>query len=379
MRREIRALEALGAVVTRVAARRFGGALVASADRDEASRTCYTALNLLAATRGVCLVALTRPRLLARALRDAVSIGSKSGRGVWKYLMYVGEAAALLRLARECDHVHANFGNATSIAIMSRVLGGPPVSLRIHGPEEFESFTPAEWEWKLRHASFVAPISDHGTKRLRAVVRAEHHHKVQTLRCGLDGTLAPEPLRASLPADLRLVCVARLEPRKGHEVLLAAMALLQGAGLPVSLLLVGDGSLRAHLEQRVRTSLQPDTVAFAGWLDGEGVRDAMRAARVVVLPSFAEGLPIVLMEAFVAGRVAVASAVAGVPELVLPRHTGWLVRPGDAVALAQALQEALLSPDHVLMQMAVAGQQLVREHHAVGMLMAELLVRMSRP
>ena len=73
-----------------------------------------------------------------KTVRDAVAIGSKSARGVWKYLMYVGEACVLLRLSRGCEHIHANFGNATSIAILCRELGGPPVSLRIHGPEEFE-------------------------------------------------------------------------------------------------------------------------------------------------------------------------------------------------------------------------------------------------
>lgn len=379
MRREIRALEALGAVVTRVAARRFRGPLVEPADHEEASRTVYTALSLLAALRGVCRIALTRPRRLAQALHDAVAVGAQSERGVWKYLMYVGEAAVLLRAARGCDHIHANFGNATSIAIMCRVLGGPPVSLRVHGPEEFESFTPAEWAWKLRHAAFVAPISEHGSQRVRALVHAHHHHKVQTLRCGVDAMFASDAGRPGLPAGLRLVCVARLEPRKGHEVLLQAMALLQRDGLPVSLRLVGDGSLRAHLEQRGRELLQPGTVVFAGWLDGAGVGEAMGAARVVVLPSFAEGLPIVLMEAFAADRVAVATSVAGVPELVMPGHTGWLVEPGDAPALAMALKAALLSPDRVLMQMAAAGQERVRERHAVGPLMAELLVRMRRP
>ena len=159
MRREILALEALGVVVTRVAARRFRGLLVEPADHEEAHRTSYTARSLLAAIQGVGLAALTRPRRLAQALRDAVVVGAKSERGVWKYLMYVGEAAVLLRVARGCDHLHANFGNATSIAIMCRVLGGPPVSLRIHGPEEFESFVPTEWDWKLGHSCFVAPIS----------------------------------------------------------------------------------------------------------------------------------------------------------------------------------------------------------------------------
>lgn len=377
MRREIRALEALGAVVTRVAARRFGGVLVEPADHEEARRTAYTAQSIPNAFWCACLAALGQPHRLARALFDAASIGSRSRRGIWKYLMYVGEACVLLRLVRGCEHIHANFGNATSIAIMCRVLGGPPVSLRIHGPEEFECFTPAEWDWKLRHASFVAPISDYGSRRVREAVHARHRGKVKTLRCGVEPDSA-EPARELLPAALRLVCVARLEPRKGHEVLLEALALLRGAGLPVSLLLVGDGALRAHLEKRASEPTISGAVEFAGWLDGTGVREAMRQARVVVLPSFAEGLPIVLMEALAAERAVVATQVAGVPELVIPHQTGWLVESGDAVALAAALREALLSPDRVLREMARAGRALVSQHHAVGPLMTELLARMRK-
>ena len=378
MRREIRALEALGAVVTRVAARRFGGVLVEPADHEEARRTVYTAQSIPNALWCVCLVALGQPHRLVRAVFDAALIGSRSRRGVWKYLMYMGEACVLMRLARRCHHIHANFGNATSIAIMCRVLGGPPVSLRIHGPEEFECFTAAEWDWKLRHASFVAPISDYGSHQVRKAVHARHHGKVKTLRCGVAADFSQPAAGESLPAALRLVCVARLEFRKGHEVLLEALALLRDGGLPVTLLLVGDGALRAHLEKRASEPPTFGAVEFAGWLDGAAVREAMRQARAVVLPSFAEGLPIVLMEALAAERAVVATHVAGIPELVIPHRTGWLVESGDAVALAAALREALLSPDRVLMEMARAGRALVSQHHAVGPLMTELLARMRK-
>jgi colanic acid/amylovoran biosynthesis glycosyltransferase len=378
MRREIRALEALGAVVTRVAARRFQAALVEPADREEESHTAYTAESLSAAAWGLVSTALSHPLRFAKTVWDAIAIGSTSPRGIWRHLMYVGEACVLLRLSRGCGHIHANFGNATSIAILCRQLGGPPVSLRIHGPEEFESFSAAEWDWKLSHASFVAPISEYGSNKVRAAVHPRHRSKVRTLRCGVDAPFAEAPI-APLPQALHLVCVARLEPRKGHAVLLDAMALLQGAGLPVSLLLVGDGSLRAGLEQQARQFLRPGSVEFAGWRDGAGVLKDMQQARLVVLPSFAEGLPIVLMEAIAAGRAVVATRVAGVPELVIPGQTGWLVECGDAPALAAALSQALQSPDEALLRMAHAGAALVAEKHRVEELMRELLAACAVP
>jgi len=376
MRREIRALEALGTGVVRVAARRFIGPLVESGDRQEQELTAYTTESLVIALRCLLAVALTRPWRLAWALFDAVTVGSRTSSGVWKYLMYVGEACVLLRLARRCEHLHANFGNATSIAVMCRVLGGPSVSLRIHGPEEFDSFTPAEWEWKLRHASFVAPISEYGVRRVCELTALRHHPKVGLLRCGVDSALFERP-STSVARLHRLVCVARLEPRKGHAVLLDALAALRREGLDASLHLIGDGSLRDSLEHQARELAIVDAVQFAGWKDGAEVRHAIEQSRIVVLPSYAEGLPIVLMEAFALGRAIVSTQVAGIPELVVPTESGWLVECGDAIALADALRSALLSSDKDLIAMAEAGRRRVREHHLVDNLMRDLLHRIT--
>jgi glycosyltransferase involved in cell wall biosynthesis len=375
MRREIRALEAQGARVVRVAARRFKGPLVESVDRQELRLTRYTTESLFTALRCLAVVALTRPLRLARALLDALTIGARTRPGVWKHLMYVGEACVLLRLARHCEHIHANFGNATSIAVMSRVLGGPAVSLRIHGPEEIDTFTAGEWEWKLRHSAFVAPISDYGVRRVCELVAPRHHHRIKRLRCGVDSALLHRVSAATLrvPAWHRLVCVARLEPRKGHAVLLEAVAALRRDGLHVSLLLIGDGSLRASLENRTRELSISDAVEFAGWQDGAQVLDAVERSRIVVLPSYAEGLPIVLMEAFALGRAVVSTRIAGIPELVVPTTSGWLVDCGDPTALAGALRAALLSADEDLIAMGQAGQRRVREQHNVDMLMRDLL------
>lgn len=373
MRREIRALEAQGAQVVRVAARRFAGPLVDADDQREQALTTYTAASLARAVRALLGMALTRPLHLARALIDALRVGRTSRRGVWIHLMYLGEACVLWQATRGCDHVHANFGNATSIAVLCRRLGGPPVSLRIHGPEEFESQSPAEWAWKLAHAGFLAPISEYGVAEVRRRAGPGEQDRVRLLRCGIDAAFI-DPAPAPLPRAWHLVCVARLEARKGHEVLFQAIERLLDAGRPVSLTLVGDGPLRAALEQRVRDSALAGRVCFAGWRDGRGVRQAMAAARVVVLPSHAEGLPIVLMEAYAAGRACVATRVAGIPELVVDGVSGWLVSPGDALGLARALDEALGASDAQLQRRAEHGRDAVRRLHLAESLMRELLL-----
>ena len=375
MRREILALETIGANVIRVAARPFKGPLVEPSDQEESLKTIYLTSNFRYAATSLALVAVTRPIRLVRALLDAVRIGIRTKNGLWKHLMYIGEACVLLRITPNCSHIHANFSNATSIAIMSRILGGPPVSLRIHGPEEFNDFTPVEWDWKFRHAAFVAPISQFGVRSICALVESRYHSKVRMLRCGVD----PAQMMAlghslhQKTAKFELVCVARLDVRKGHDVLFGALRFLRDEGLPVSLRLIGDGVRRNHLERLSQELSLSDAVEFEGWQAGASVINAMKRARVVVLPSLAEGLPVVLMEALALGRPVVATRIMGIPELIFHKRTGWLVEPGDARALAATLKEALLSSDEELNAIGAAGQALIADRHNVSKLMRELV------
>jgi colanic acid/amylovoran biosynthesis glycosyltransferase len=379
MRREILALEAFGVGVIRIAARPFRGPLIEPADVEEALKTKYLTRQILYAAACLGIVAATRPRRLVMALRDAVQIGAATKSGVWKHLMYLVEACVLLRIARNCSHIHANFSSATSVAIMCRILGGPPVSLRIHGPEEFIEFTPVEWIWKLRHATFVAPISEYGAQRICTLVPPPFHAKIKLLRCGVDSSLLDtvDNSTHSLPAQLRLLCVARLEPRKGHEVLLEALSVLHRDGLSVSVTIIGDGTCRDSLERRARELLRSDAFEFVGWRAGADVVYAMKSARLVVLPSFAEGLPVVLMEALALGRTVVATRVMGIPELVVHGKTGWLVEAGDANSLAAALREALLASDERLLAMGRAGRSMVADRHDVNKLMRDLINRID--
>jgi colanic acid/amylovoran biosynthesis glycosyltransferase len=376
MRREIEALSSLGMVVVRVAARRFAGPLIEASDHEEARRTAYTTASVWRAGAELLRTAAHRPGRFIQALWTALRVGRSSRRGISTYLMYLGEASVLLRLSRGCDHIHANFGNAIGIAALCRQLGGPPVSLRIHGPEEYEAFSSVEWDWKVRQASFVAPISAYGVRRLQAILAPRHHAKVALLRCGVDGLGASQPLVA-LPPQPRLVCIARLEERKGHRVLLQALRRLHDGGVLATLTLVGDGRLRRELEHTVQQLGLMASVRFIGWADGAVVARELAHARLAVLPSFAEGLPIVLMEAFAHGRTVVATRVAGIPELVRHGETGWLVAPGDVEGLALALAEAIESSDDCLAAMARAGRERVRQQHDVTTIMQELICRMN--
>lgn len=362
MRREIRALESLGWSVVRLAARPFNGPLPEPADVAEAKRTHYVAGSITRAFVALAQLTLTRPAQVVRALRAACRQGARARSGLWKHLMYLGEAAVLVRCTSGCGHVHANFTNATSIAILARLLGGPPTSLRIHGPEEFDHFSPEDWAWRAEHAHSLIAISDFAARQIRSRLDPSLHAKVKVVRCGVDDAV----LRTvCLPAGSgkEIVCVARLEERKGHGVLLKAIHELHRRGHNVSLTLIGDGTLRTRLQEQAAQLGLTESVRFAGWASGAQTLDAMRAAALVVLPSYAEGLPIVLMEAMAIGKPVVATRIAGIPELVEDGRTGWTVEPGDSEALATAISAAFSLKPEDRRRMAADAQDKVRAAH----------------
>ena len=142
-----------------------------------------------------------------------------------------------------------------------------------------------------------------------------------------------------------------------------AIAKLRAAGRQCELVLVGDGDGRSAIEAAIVKHRVADSVRLLGWGDGEKVRDTILSARALVVPSFAENLPVVIMEAMALGRPVIATTIAGIPELVVPGENGWLVPAGDTDALAAALGECLDTPDGRLAAMGAAGRRRVAERH----------------
>jgi colanic acid/amylovoran biosynthesis glycosyltransferase len=113
-------------------------------------------------------------------------------------------------------------------------------------------------------------------------------------------------------------------------------------------------------------------VHITGWASGDEVREQLLAARAMILPSFAEGLPVVIMEALGLGRPVLSTYVAGIPELVVPGENGWLVPAGSVDHLVAALRQVLATPTEKLVQMGEAGRRAVLERHDVRVTAASL-------
>jgi glycosyltransferase involved in cell wall biosynthesis len=173
---------------------------------------------------------------------------------------------------------------------------------------------------------------------------------------------APKGLRrlVHINEDAPVVAViARLEPQKGHRVLLEAWRSVVQSFSKAVLVCVGAGQLRMALEEHVANSGLSDSVRFVGYQ--KNVADWLALADFTVLPSFFEGLPLTVIESLAAGRTVVATAVDGTVEIVRDGKTGLLVPPGEPIALAAAICRLLAEPE-LARSLGCAGRQWVRQH-----------------
>jgi colanic acid/amylovoran biosynthesis glycosyltransferase len=365
IRREILALEHRGVEIVRIALRGWDARIVDEEDVLERKRTRYVlrdgALPLVLA---LIRMLTKRPAHFARAVRLAWHMSRHAERPLPVHLIYLAEACRILPwLRREgVMHVHAHFGtNSAEVAMLVHTLGGPTWSFTVHGPEEFDKANCIGLAEKIRRAEFVIAVSSYGRSQLYRLVDHAFWRKVHVVHCGFDA-----PFMAGIyPPSLarRLVCVGRLCEQKGQLLLIEAAHRLAADGLPFELVLAGDGELRPDIEALITRYGLQNSVRITGWISGTRVREEILAARALVLPSLAEGLPVVLMEAMALQRPVISTYVAGIPELVIPGEHGWLVPAGDIEALTLAVRFCLEASSDVLVRMGKRAQQRALERH----------------
>ena len=367
IRREILALEREGLEVTRISIRGWDNDLVDEADLAERARTRYVlqegAVSIALAT---AFAAVTRPRAFAWALLLALRMARRAERSLPYHLMYLAEACLILRWLRQAGvaHVHAHFGtNSAEVAMLVQALGGPPFSFTVHGPEEFDKAPLLGLAAKIRHAAFVVAISSFGRSQLLRLVEHAHWGKIQVVRCGLEQT--DFETHSDIDDSRTLVCVGRLCEQKGQLILIEAARRLAEANVDFTLTLVGDGELRQDIAALIDKHGLADRIRITGWATAAEVRSHLLRGRALVLPSFAEGLPVVIMEAMALRRPVISTYVAGIPELVRDQEHGWLVPAGDAEALAAAIRRCLDSAPAELQSMGRAAYARVRAQHQI--------------
>ena len=365
IRREIAALQDMGVHVERFTVRRWKTPLVDSADQAEARQTrCLVEAGPLRMGAAVGWTALRHPLRFLAALVIALRLGWRSDRG-WLYnIAYFAEACLLLGWLKSSgiDHVHAHFGtNSTALALLCRRLGGPPYSFTVHGPEEFDRPVALKLTRKIVDAQFVVAVSEYGRSQLYRWCGAEQWCKIHVVRCGVEAAFAAAEGAACTAA--RLVCVGRFAAQKGQLLLIQAAQMLARQNVKFELVLIGDGAMRPRIEAAIAQSGLGESVRLLGWQSNQEVRRQILLSRALVLPSLAEGLPVVLMEALALRRPVIATSVAGIPERVEDGQCGYLVGPGDVPALAQAMIRMLGLDAGELDRMGRLGAQKVAANH----------------
>ena len=368
IRREIVGVETCGLEVKRYSIRSLESELVDEADKQELKKTRY-----LLETGAVSLLLnflrtlLTRPFAFFKALGLAWQVGLNSERGIIYHLIYLIEACTLLQwlIADQVNQVHVHFGtNSTTVAMLCHELGGPPYSFTVHGPEEFDKAQAIGLTEKINRAAFVVAISSFGKSQLFRWCDYKQWSKIHVVRCGVDDAfLNQEP--TTIATSPSFVCVGRLSEQKGHILLIEAVSQLAAEGLKFKLVFVGDGELRGQIETLIEQLQLQDYIEITGWATNAEVQQYILASQIMVLPSFAEGLPVVLMEALALGRPVITTYVAGIPELVKPGENGWLVPAGSVEALKNAMKAALQASPDQLEKMGQNGHKAVARQHDI--------------
>lgn len=364
VRREIVGVEAAGHVVDRYTVRNPGPIVDAGDQTEQLRTTVILAAGAIGLGGALLRVTLHSPRQFVAALVLTISGAGWSPKGVVRALAYLGEAAWLVERFRKApvDHLHAHFGtNPTAVARLVRRLGGPPYSFTAHGPDEFDRPEALELRAKIADARLVVAISSFGRSQLMRWSDPRDWRKLTVVRCGVDaGFLDAAPRPA--PSAPRFAAVARLNAQKGLPVLVEAAALLKARGRDFHIAIAGDGELRGMLTRRIAESGLEKHIQLLGAIDGAGIRQLLEDSRIFVLPSFAEGLPVVIMEALALQRPVIASAIAGTPELV-DAGCGWLVPAGSPEAVADAMEMAIDASDETIAAMGCEGRRRVAEQY----------------
>ncbi len=372
IRREIEAHERRGMEIKRYAIRHWEGELVDPLDIAEADRTDY----ILSGNAGGLIAVffrelISRPRGVIRALGPWLSLLKKARGGLVRHAAYLMEAASFRQRAEadKIEHVHVHFGtNAAAVALLARIMGGPTYSFTVHGPDELTDAPLLDFPAKIEHASFVAAITNFCKSQLIRFSSIKAADKIEIVHCGLE----LRDFEVSPPPDNQtFVCVGRLCPQKGQAQLPAVAAALRGEFPNLKIILVGDGESRAEIESEISRLGVCENVVIKGWMENAKVREQVKSARAFLLPSFAEGLPVVIMEALALGRPVISTYIAGIPELV-DEGCGWIVPAGDEDALIRVMGDALRSSPERLAALGSEGRKRIEQSHDVDKEAAKL-------
>ena len=314
-------------------------------EADESAMTYYIKPHGVAgATKAHLLTLFRQPRSYLQGWLQVFKLSKLDLTQFFYNLMYLSEALMVGVWMQEKgqQHLHAHLGSqAATVALYVKKVFGMGFSITVHGPDEFYNAPGQYLTEKVIAADFICCISHFARSQLMKLSPYEHWHKLEVARLGVDSSIfSPRPFNPS-PETFEIICVGRLAPAKGQHILVEALHALAQRDYKVRLRIVGDGPDRESLEKQVRQLGITDQVIFEGAVNQDRIRELYVSADIFSIPSFAEGIPIVLMEAMAMEIPCVTTRITGIPELIRNGEDGLLVAPSDAQGLADALERLM--------------------------------------
>jgi glycosyltransferase involved in cell wall biosynthesis len=366
--REVRRLRGLGLriEVASINSPDRPDAALAAEEREEAATTWFVkAAGLRGALRAQWATLRARPTGYAKGLLFALRLGGTDLKRILYSAFYFVEAVMVGHwlTGRGLGHLHVHFATpAATVGLIASRVFGIGFSMTVHGPDEFYDAPGYRLTEKIEGAEFVCCIGYYCRSQLMKLSAPAHWPKMEISPLGVDPTaFSPRPFRDQ-PSPFQILCVGRLVPAKGQHILIEAVAHLVRRGADVRLRLVGDGPDRQSLEAQVESSGLTGCVVFEGVVNQDRIRSIYAEADCFALASFAEGIPVVLMEAMAMEIPCVTTFITGHPELIRDGIDGTLVAPSDHEGLAQAIA-ALIADPVLRRRLGEAGRRRVQEKY----------------
>jgi colanic acid/amylovoran biosynthesis glycosyltransferase len=321
-------------------------AQLSAEERDEAARTFYVNPGgAPAALKALISVLFSNPVQFARGFGYAVKLAGFRMRQLGLNLGYFAQAAIVgcFMRAKRLTHLHTHY--SSTVALLVQKTFGFEISISFHGPDEFNDPAGFWIREKVAACKFVRAISHFSRSQLMKSSKVSDWDKIEVVYMGVDPeAFSARPFRAN-PERVEILCVGRLAPVKAQHILIGAVDLVRRDHPNVLLHIVGGGPDRKSLEAEVAARGLEKSVIFHGFTAQDKLDELYRQADIFALPSFAEGVPGVLMEAMAMEIPCVATWITGIPELIRNGVDGLLVAPSDVEAFAEALHQLIADPE----------------------------------
>lgn len=347
IQREVLALRDIGLEVDTFSIRQANDEHIVGVEQQlERNRTFYILpLSPFGLLRAHAELLARYPQTYCKAVSVAWCTRQPGLKGIVNQFAYFAEAGILAKelLSREICHIHNHSPDISgTVTLLAAEMGDFTFSITLHGPYVFKD--PKRWhlQAKMNQALFISCISHFSRSQGMLFSSVETWNKMYVVHCGVKPSSYEKTNHKMVGTNL--LYVGRLATTKGMPILLKSLIILRKKIPDIFLTIIGDGPDKALIQNMVISLNIQNVVRFTGYQSQTTVREYMQNSDVLVLPSFAEGVPVVLMEAMASGIPVVATQIAGVSELVKHGESGYLVPPGDVMSLAIAVEKLMLDP-----------------------------------